>query len=269
MRSDSRTRGSSPPVPCTKCAVIDIETIIDADAAGRAPSSRRSDGVRSALHRLTCATVLTFEEARGDGEIRDPEIVTFHAGDMDEVAIIGSVDLSLPSPKEGARLITYNGAYDLRVLLHRAATHWMFDLPQLVAWGDERFDHYDVMRRGAPTGSAWSLADMMAGIGLEIRRPAAPGTARELATGDYDGLARRNRCDVMATMLGYAYQRSLHRRCPVPAATAWLALEKLSKADRFALPHGPALHRHHLVRVARERLQGHKPRACGCREVAA
>ena len=115
-------------------AVIDIETVIDEDAAAWSGSPK--PGERAPLRRIVCASVLRFVQTPDHGEIVELDLRTFNSDRHAEAEIIGFVDRTLPDPaNERSLLVSWNGrAHDMRLLRHRACAAWMFATPNLRGW---------------------------------------------------------------------------------------------------------------------------------------
>lgn len=252
-----------------RIAVLDVESVPDGDALSQAPRHSAGGHGRPALHRIVAATVLVCRED-GDG-FADLDIRTFAHPELDEVSIVGCVDLLLPDPAEaGSRLVTWNGLHDLRLLRQRACSHWMFQLAALPGWcGGGSGRHVDVMDLYAcdDARGRWRLADVCAGLGFAIHA-GLPGRTVALlnARGRHDAVAERNRMDVVGTFLAYAYHRSFETGDDRWAASAWTRaadlLAPLAGIDANVQP----LATHHLVSLARGRVsrpRAHRPAVAG------
>jgi len=240
-----------------RVAVLDVESVPDADALAQAPRHSNGGHARPALHRLVAASVLLCDEGpRGFSAL---DLRTFAHPDVDELGIIGFVDLLLPDPGLAtSRLVTWNGGHDLRLLRHRACSRWMFGARGIAGWsGDPVGRHVDVMEEvaGGDRRGRWALADFCAGLGFAIRAgvPGRP-VLTLYSSGRHDAVAEHNRLDVIGTFLAYAYVRSFETGDERYAATAWnLVAEVLAPIKRVDA-NVQSLADHHLVSIARQRL---------------
>ncbi len=236
--------------------VLDIETVPDGDVVSLAPRGAVAGRSKRALHRAVCATLLTFAEGREHGELRCLDMHTFTLERLEEGELLGGIDSCLPNPHDGSILVTYAGAmHDLVVLKQRAMRLWMFDMPQLRGWSERHPHHYDLLYSFGSRPAYSSLAEVMALIGADLAgsRPADPAS-RSIERGDWAPIIRRNRNDVCATFMAYAYWSAWQRGCEYPVATAWGELSAFirSLGDRGHDMH--AFSRHHMVDFASRRL---------------
>ena len=253
-------------------AVIDIESVVDEDAA--AWSGSPTPARRAALHRVICVSVLRFTQDALHGEISGLDLRTFNADEHAEAEIIGFTDRMLPDgSREGSRLVSWNGkSSDLRLLRHRACANWMFALPNLRSWCDPeaRFRHVDMMvdaNVGLGRGDWWALRDVCAGLSVSLRPGPSLSISQARLAGNSGAVALRNRRDVVGTLLTYANWESFRRGCPLAAASAWRAVSGLKGIDPER-PDGTAnLAQHHMVEVAMAHYRRADEQAiqCGCR----
>jgi hypothetical protein len=254
-----------------RVAVLDVESVPDADALAQAPRHSNGGHARPALHRLIAATVVTCDE--GPRGFTNLDLRTFAHPDQDELDIIGYVDLLLPDPTQASsRLVTWNGGHDLRLLRHRACSRWMFGARTIHGWSCRPAgQHVDVMEEvaGGDRRGRWALADFCAGLGFAIRSGISGRPVRTLHTsGRHDAVAEHNRLDAVGTFLAYGYQRAFETGDERFAATAWdLAADALAPIGCVDA-NVQSLADHHLASIARHRLTapGAPPRvAAGAR----
>lgn len=257
-------------------AVLDVETVVSADAVRLAPRASGRGFGRRPLHRVVCASVLRFVEEEPHGEVSGITLQTFHAGRCEEHAIIGGIEAALPDPTaEDTRLLTWNGrSHDVVLLSGRAQALWMFGLPRLRGWtAAPSSRHVDAMLVAAGSGRLGdmpSLSDVSASLGFPHRPVDANRDVRRMVDdGDWDAVAARNRCDVVATFLVAAHQSSWRRGCQVPVASAWTALTdavpRLAGRTRHLDPFATNV----LASLGRRRLAEHRSGAIACHCVPA
>lgn len=99
----------------TKKVVLDIETVLDADAAARAGFTEADGFPPFPLHAIACVSLLIVQQ---DGmEAPSFSVASFSREQMSERAIIASVERVLSDSFE---VITYNGrGFDVPVLMTR------------------------------------------------------------------------------------------------------------------------------------------------------
>ena len=238
--------------------VIDIETVPDPDVVALAPRGAKGPA-RRLTHRAVCATLLSFAEHEANGALRCLGMRTLTLQRMEEGPLLGEIDTLLPDPAaEGSILVSYaGGLHDMAVLRQRAMRLWMFDVPHLRGWSERHQGHYDMMYAYGPRAPHPSLTEVSALIGADLAgsRSSDPAT-RWIDRGDWAPIVKRNRSDVCATFIAYAYWSAWKRGTELPVATAWTDLSRLiiAQGDR-----GNDLRRfssHHLVAFAAEWLAG-------------
>lgn len=238
--------------------VIDIESVPDPDVVALAPAGAAAGRSRRLLHRAVCATLLNFAEAKADGALRCLGMRTLTLQRMEEGPLLGHIDQLLPDPAmDGSMLVTFaGGMHDLLVLRQRAMRLWMFDVPRIRGWSARHDGHHDMMYAYGAKPPHPSLAEVSALIGADLAgsRSSDPAT-RWIERGDWAPIVKRNRTDVCATFMAYAYWSAWRRGSELPVATAWTDLSRLivAQGDR-----GNDLRRfasHHLVAFSAERLR--------------
>ncbi len=264
--------GPDGPVPTINGAVLDIETAPAADLVAAAGRQSAAGYGRPGLHKIVCASVLTYRQCWRSGAFSGVKLHTFTSERDPEASVLVGVDLTLPDPSDPhARVITWNGVnHDMRMLRTRATALWMTRLRALRGWTSNgcRDRHLDLMRAGGGGAGNWSrLRDACAGMGVSLH-PGDETMTRALAAGAWDRVAAHNRMDVLGTFLVHAVRDGFERGCPVPAATAWSEVAKLTRATPRASRHEAALSTHFLVGVAERQLSEHVGRDCGCGTVA-
>lgn len=244
--------------------VIDIETVPDPDVVALAPVGSVTGRTRRLTHRAVCATLLTFAQREADGSLRCIGMRTLTLQRMDEGPLLGEIDTLLPDPAaDGTMLVTFaGGLHDMVVLRQRAMRLWMFDVPRLRGWSERHDGHHDMMYAYGPRSPHPSLAEVSALIGADLAgsRSSDPAT-RWIERGDWAPIVKRNRSDVCATFMAFAYWSSWRRGSELPVATAWTDLSRLivAQGDR-----GNDLRRfsgHHMVAFAADWLAGRGPMA--------
>lgn len=209
------------------CAVLDIETGPNVEAMLRAEPRPATETDLAALHRLRAAAVLTFDLRQDEGAC-DLRFVRIDE-DIREQEMVARIDRALPDADGAGRLLTFNGrAWDLPMLMQRAAATWCFSAPRLAAWNEASFHrHLDMMHRGGPrSGRGWSsLADRAAAIGVDMRLLRGKA-GRTLAS-----VRRRCTADVAATFLLYIADEAVRRSDARFFARSWLALAEAVRDD--------------------------------------
>lgn len=248
--------------------VIDVETVPDQDAAALAPRGAVAGRSRRILHRVVCATLMSFAEGREHGELRCLGMRTVTLERMEEGPLLGAIDGLLPDPDdERSLLVTFAGAmHDIPVLKQRAMRLWMFDMPRVRGWAERRGNHHDMMYAFGARPPHPSLAEVTALIGanLEGARSGDPAT-RWIERGDWAPIVKRNRNDVCATFLAYAYWSAWRRGCELPVATAWTTLAAHVRSLKDAGHPMQEFSRHHMVDLAARRLETlRSAAACRC-----
>lgn len=237
--------------------VIDIETVPDPDVSSLAPRGSTAGPTRRLTHRPVCATILSFAQRDGDGALRCFGMRTLTLERMEEGPLLGEIDTLLPDPAAGgSTLVTFaGGLHDLVVLKQRAMRLWMFDMPKIRGWSERHPGHHDLVYAFGGRSPFPSLVEVSALLGADLAgsRSSDPAT-RWIERGDWAPIVMRNRSDVCATFLAYAYWLAWQLGQELPVATAWTDLSRLikSQGDR-----GNDLRRfssHHLVDFARTRL---------------
>jgi len=249
--------------------VIDLETVPDPDAVALAPRRAVAGASRRLLHRAVCATMLTFAEEEVGGALRCLGMRTLTLQRMAEGPLLGEIDTLLPDPTdERSVLVTFAGSlHDLPVLRQRALRLCMFDVPHLRGWCRRHEQHHDVMYAfGARPYPSLTEVSAMIGIDLAGSRSSDPAT-RWIERGDWAPIVRRNRSDVCATFMAYAYASAWKLGRPEPVTSAWMELSQLIRrqgdrgGDLWRFAH------HHMVAFIAERLKTDEHRAQTISEV--
>lgn len=253
--------------------VIDVETVPDPDAVALAPTGASAGPSRRLLHRVVCATILSFSEDVEHGRLAVLGMRTLSLERLEEGVMLGRIDGLLPDPTDpSSTLVTFNGAAsDMMILRQRAMRLWMFDMPRLRGWAERRENHRDMMYAFGTRPPHPSLAEVSALIGTDLKgtRSSDPAT-RWIERGDWAPIERRNRSDVCATFLAYAYWSAWRRGCELPVATAWTALAGHIGAMGDRGHDLREFHRHHMVGFAARRVaELDAVAACACGTAAA
>lgn len=238
--------------------VIDVETVPDADVVALAPAGAVAGRSRRAMHRVVCATLLSFAERPEHGELRCLDMRTVTLERMEEGPLLGTVDTLLPDPEDGRSiLVTFAGAmHDMVVLRQRAMRLWMFDMPRVRGWAERRANHHDLMYAFGSRPPYPSLAEVCALIGADLGVSRSDEAAtRWIERGDWLPMVRRNQGDVAATFLAYAYLSAWRRGCERPVATGWTSLAEMILRQGDATHHLRGFSRHHMVGFAAKRLE--------------
>lgn len=244
--------------------VIDLETVPDPDVVALAPVGSVAGRSRRMVHRAVCATLLSFAQNEADGALRCLGMRTLTLQRMEEGPLLGEIDSLLPDPADDrSMLVTFaGGLHDLAVLKQRAIRLWMFDMPHLRGWCERRDGHHDLMYAYGSRPPHPSLAEVSALIGADLAgsRSGDPAT-RWIERGDWAPIVKRNRSDVCATFMAFAYWSAWKRGSEIPVATAWTDLSRIivAQGDR-----GNDLRRfssHHMVAFSADRIRYHEDRA--------
>lgn len=238
-------------------AVLDIESVPCPDTAALAPRSDQNLVHRGALQKIACVSLLYGVEDGARFKVED--LRTFSLADYDESDIIGTLDLLLPPCADNNLLITYNGvSHDMRLLMLRACSLWMFPLDTLAAWFEAPPSrHLDLHRSvyGGPGSTRWSLADISAAHGLAIRPGLLAKSIFWLHEHErYEVIEEHNRMDVAATFLGYAAHRSFVTGRDGYLLSAWAELGRLFEHAPSCVAKVNPLASHCLVAAARQAL---------------
>lgn len=249
-------------------AVLDIETAPAADLVVAAGRRSAAGFARPCLHKVVCATVLTYRQCLRSGAFSGVELHTFTTERDPEASVLVGIDLMLPDPTDpDARVVTWNGVqHDMRMLRTRATALWMTGLRALRGWTSQgcRDRHLDLMRSGGGGAGNWSrLRDVCASMGVSLH-PGDETMTRALAAGAWDRVAAHNRMDVLGTFLVYAARDGFDRGCPVPSATAWSEVARITSATPRNYRQESALSSHYLIGVAERQLARHDGHSCGC-----
>lgn len=199
--------------------VIDVETAPDPIAASYAAVRGRSTDDKTALHRLTDASML-FAREDADGGWSGFDLRSFTIEDDDEERLLRNIDGQLQRVGDGVgRLASFNGiSHDLPVLRRRAARHLAFDLPGIFPVRDQA--HLDLMRI-VPSPRPWrpgSLRDQAAGLGM----PVAYQFGRDGIGARSKGI-RKSQVDVSATFILMLYEIAARRGRADPVIRGWRA----------------------------------------------
>ena len=239
-------------------AVLDIESVPCPDASALAPRSSQNLVHRGALQKIACASLLYGTEEGATLHVED--LRTFSLATHEESHIIGMLDLLLPSCNEHSLLITYNGvSHDLRLLMLRACSLWMFPLDTLAAWSTAPASlHLDLHRSvyGGQGISRWSLADISAAHGLALRPGLLAKSIFWLHEHErYEVIEEHNRMDVAATFLSYAAHRSFVTGRNRYLLSAWAELGRVFEHAPSCVAKVNPLASHCLVSAARQALE--------------
>lgn len=247
--------------------VLDIESAPSMDLVRTVGREGRNGFERPALHKIVCASVLTFYQCIETGEFSSLSLHTFTSEIRPEASILVGINLLLPDASAAdSRLITWNGRHDMRMLHARAVALWLSELDALRGWMQRASvpRHLDLMRETGADARGWQrLRDVCASMGVTLHSGDETMT-RALAAGAWDRVAGHNRMDVLGTFLIHAGREAFRRGCPVPQATAWREVSQLTNGRRASSFHESALSTHYLVDVAARQLASHNERNCRC-----
>lgn len=220
-----------------KVVSIDIETVIDEEAAERCGYTPSDEFAPFPLHTIVCASAFSVTGMADGGSLYAVE--SFSKGGMSERGIIACVEEAVA---DASVVYTYNGCrFDLPVLLTRAMVHEAH-VPRLM----------DLQNRSR-VGRHLDLFD-------QIKRDAAPVSLRQLCAPFSIPVKKMPVArvkDLVASQDWYA----LERYCESDAVGCWLAGQFWNSAQH------PGMARQQWRDLARW-IKGHPDEHCGLREFA-
>ncbi|MEG8016051.1 hypothetical protein [Sphingomonas sp. 22R3R2A-7] len=237
--------------------VIDLETVPDPDVVAISSRCAVAGRSRGMLHRAVCGTLLHFAEDRDSGSLRCLSFRTLTLERAAEGAFLADIEAMLPVPDDDSSiLVSFAGTmHDLPVLRRRALSLWMFDMPNIRGWNERRASHHDLMYYFGARSPNPSLAEVSALLGANLAgtRSGDPATLW-IEKGDWRPIIKRNRNDVAATFIAYAYTSAWRRGSELPVATAWTSFSSLLRGMGEAMHDLREFSHHHMVGLAAKRL---------------
>lgn len=199
-----------------KTVTIDVETIVDKEAAARCGYVPSTEFAPFPLHGVVAASALAVTGTATGRQFYALE--SFSRGSMSERGII----MSLEAAVEDANVVlTFNGyGFDLPVLLARAAVHELH-VPRLLDLHNrsrvgKHVDLFDQLKRdAAPT----SLAQICAPFGIPVKQDPANTVVKLVAREDWAALERYCESDVVGCWLASLFWNKVQE--PGFARAAW------------------------------------------------
>lgn len=199
-----------------KTVTIDVETILNEEAAARCGYVSSDEFAPFPLHTVVCATSLAVI-GRADGQ-QSYALESFSRGGMSERGIIMSIEKAVD---DADVLLTFNGyTFDLPVLLARAAVHELH-VPRLLDLHNrsrvgKHLDLLDQLKRAAkPT----SLAQICAPFAIPVKQEAANTVSELVDSQAWAALERYCETDVVSCWLASLFWNKVHE--PGFARAAW------------------------------------------------
>jgi hypothetical protein len=203
--------------------VLDIETIPDAAAAGRAGVDVTQVFPPWPLHELACVSLLSVTR-QADWSVHF-HVQTFSRAELSEGAIIAEVERSIADAFE---VISYNGrSFDIPVLMARAAVarESCPSIAKLMAQSRRAVStHVDLLEEVTAYGAASrvKLADFCAAFEIPVKIDAHGSDVESLAAqGAWEKVAHYCETDVVATWLALQFWRAVERDDPGAGDRAW------------------------------------------------
>ena len=222
-----------------KKVVLDIETVLDADAAARAGFQEADGFPPFPLHSLACVSLLIIqqdEKARPVFSIR-----SFSREQMTERAIVASVERVLSDSFE---VVTYNGrGFDVPVLMTRVALTGEYAPTIARLHGQSRYTrgiHVDLLDVVTAYGAApkLKLHQLCAAFSIPAKFEAEGGDVAALvAASDWQRVVNYCETDVVATYLASQMWQSAQRGAAEVALDSWGGLADWVNVNQPRLEH--------------------------------
>lgn len=219
--------------------VLDVETIPDAAAAGRAGVDVTQVFPPWPIHELACVSLLSVAR-QADWSVHF-HVQTFSRADLSEGAIIAEVERSIADAFE---VISYNGrSFDIPVLMARAAVarERCPSIAKLMAQSRRAVStHVDLLEEVTAHGAASrvKLADLCAAFDIPVKIDTHGSDVESLATqGAWEKIAHYCETDVVATWLALQFWRAAERDDPGAGDRAWEQLAVWIKGLQPELAH--------------------------------
>lgn len=213
-----------------KTVTIDIETILDEEAAARCGYVPSDEFAPFTLHQIVCASALAVIGTTQGEHLYALE--SFSRGSMSERGIILSLEAAVD---DADVLLTFNGyQFDLPVLLVRAALHELH-VPRLLDMHNrsrvgKHLDLFDQLRRAAgPT----SLGQICAPFSIPVKQQPADAVPDFVAREDWTAVERYCESDVIGCWLASLFWNKIQE--PGFARAAWreFAVWALEHANEY------------------------------------
>jgi len=181
-----------------KTVIIDIETVLDEEAAERCSYVPTDEFAPFPLHRIVCASALSVTTSAPGEQFYALE--SFSRGAMSERGIIMSLEAAVD---DASVVVSFNGyRFDLAVLLTRAMVHEahvprLIDLQNRSRVG-KHVDLFDQLKRDA---APVSLAQLCAPFGIPAKQEPTDSVAELVAREDWAALERYCQTDVVGCWL--------------------------------------------------------------------
>lgn len=222
-----------------KKVVLDIETILDADAAARAGFEEEDGFPPFPLHSLACASLLVIEK---DAMARPVfSIQSFSREQMSERAIVASVERVLSDSFE---VITFNGrGFDIPALMTRVALTGEHAPTIARLHSQRRYTpgvHVDLLDVVTGYGAAPKLRlhQLCSAFSIPAKLEAEGGDVAALvAAGDWRKVVNYCETDVVATYLATQMWQGAERGAAEVAVESWTRLAHWIRANQPQLEH--------------------------------
>lgn len=209
-----------------KVVCIDVETVLDEEAADRCGYTPSAEFAPFPLHRIVCASAFSVT-----GRVRGEYLYaleSFSMGTVSEHAIIAAVEEAV---SDANVVITYNGArFDLPAIVTRAMVHEVHvpriaDLQNRSRVG-RHIDLFDQVKRDA---APVSLRQLCAPFSIPVKQAPATCVDDLVANEDWTALERYCEADAVACWLAAQFWNKVQE--PGFAREAWRDLARWVSAN--------------------------------------
>lgn len=185
---------------------IDIETVLDEEAADRCGYTASDEFAPFPLHTIVCASTFSVTSTAGSENLY--AIESFSRRSMGERGIVASVEAAIGNANV---VLTYNGSrFDLPVLLTRAMAHEVH-VPALLQLQDRSRvgRHLDLLEQIKRDVAPVSLRQLCAAVEIPVKQ--APATVSQLVTDeDWVSLERYCESDAVGCWLASQFWNRMH-----------------------------------------------------------
>ncbi|MFC7535931.1 ribonuclease H-like domain-containing protein [Sphingomonas sp. GCM10030256] len=199
-----------------KTVSIDIETVLDEEAAQRCGFVPGDEFAPFPLHRIVCASAFSvIRSAHGEQYYA---LECFSRGAMSERGIVMAVEAAVDDANV---VLTYNGyRFDLSVLLARAMVHEVH-VPRLIDLQNRSRvgKHVDLLDQLKRDAAPVSLAQLCAPFAIPVKRDPSATVAELAAREDWLGLEEYCETDVVGCWLASLFWTKVQE--PGFARAAW------------------------------------------------
>jgi len=189
-----------------KAVAIDIETVLDREAAERCGYTPCDDFAPFPLHTIVCASAFSVT-SMADGHCLYA-IESFSLGNRSERGIIASVEEAV---SDASMVYTFNGCrFDLPVLVTRAAVHEVH-VPRLIDLQNRsrvgrHLDLFDQIKRDA---APVSLTHLCAPFGIPVKQVSTARVSELVASQEWGALEHYCESDAVGCWLAAQFWNSV------------------------------------------------------------